>query len=157
MKNRFRSAALSFAVMALAFSSCNKLEHLLPHHHTESWQTTTADSVIAANHTMVMILPANMSGETPIISTNAKNASVSTLAKDSATGNWVYTYTPITDFTGTDQVIFDSEDEAAEHHDGSGHHEGHHGGGMCGNSDGDKDDHNRLVLNITINPAKKDR
>ena len=104
MKNRIRFAVLSFAVLALGFTSCHRHEHVHPT-HTVTWQTTTVDSVISANYTLVMILPANMSEETPIISTDAKNASVSTLIKDSATGNWVYTYTPTTDYTGTDQVI----------------------------------------------------
>lgn len=161
MKIKIRFVALSFAFAALGLSSCHKHDHVHPP-RTVSWETTTVDSLISANHTLVMILPANMSEETPIISTEAKNASVSTLVKDSATGNWVYTYTPITDYTGTDQVIFDSEDEEAEHanetHDGPRHHGGHHGsGGMCGNSDGDEDEHNRLILNITINPAEKDQ
>jgi hypothetical protein len=159
MKNKIRFAVLSFAVLALGFSSCNRHDHVHPT-HSVTWQTTTVDSVISANHTLVMILPATMSEETPIISTDAKNASVSTLIKDSSTGNWVYTFTPATDYTGTDQVILDSEDEAAEHANaGAGHpHQGpgHHGGGMCGVHDGDEEEHNRIVLNITINPAQKD-
>jgi len=161
MKNKIRFAVLSFAVLALGFTSCHRHEHVHPT-HTVNWQTTSVDSVISANHTLVMILPPNMSEETPVISTNAKNAAVSSLVKDAATGNWVYTYTPVTDYTGTDQVIFDSEDEAAEHAGDSGNHthqgRGHHGGGgMCGNSDRDEEEHNRLVLNITINPAQKDQ
>ena len=157
MKNKIRFVALSFAFAALGLSSCHKHDHVHPA-QTVSWETTTVDSVISANHTLVMILPDNMSEETPIISTDAKNASVSTLVKDSTTGNWVYTYTPIIDYTGTDQVIFDSEDEEAEHanetHDGTRHHGG---SGNCGNSDDDEEEHNRLVLNITINPAEKDQ
>ena len=161
MKNKIGIIALSFAIAALGLSSCHKHDHVHPT-HSVSWQTTTVDSVISANHTLVMILPDNMSEETPIISTDAKNASVSTLIKDPATGNWVYTYTPITDYTGTDQVIFDSEDEEEEHSgprpDGHGHHGKNHGDdGKCGAHDDDAEEHNRLVLNITINPAEKDQ
>jgi hypothetical protein len=157
MKIKIRFVALSFAFAALGLSSCHKHDHVHPT-RTVSWETTTVDSVISANHTLVMILPDNMSDEAPIISTEAKNASVSTLIKDSATGNWVYTYTPITDYTGIDQVIFDSEDEEAEQNNKPRHHGGHHeGSGKCGNSDDDEEEHNRLILNITINPAEKDQ
>jgi hypothetical protein len=161
MKNKIRFVALSFAFAALGLSSCHKHDHVHPTRNV-SWETTTVDSIISANHTLVMVLPDYMSEETPIISTEAKNASVSTLVKDSNTGNWVYTYTPITDYTGTDLVIFDSEEDEDEHSGtrpiGHGHHGKNHGDdGKCGSKDDDEDEYNRLVLNITINPAEKDQ
>jgi len=143
MKNNLRWTTLLFAVLTLSFTACQKFDR--DHHpRNPAWNTTTADSVITANHTMTMVLPKNLSSETPVISSSPKNASVSELFKDPANGVWMYRYTPSSGFIGTDVVTIDSEEESDDR--SSGKKDKHHG---C-NKGEDDNEHNRLILNITI-------
>lgn len=109
----------------------------------------TINAQLKPNEAYTFVLPENKRDDDYEIRTNASHAKISLLGKD-ASGNQIYQYTPVLDFTGTDQVIVSNDEELREHHDHHGPPPPH---GGCGK--GGEEDHYIVTINFTIeNPTR---
>ena len=106
--------------------------------------TQTVNATLSENTAYTYTLPATQKHVVSVISSQAAHSSVSLIATD-ANGNYIYQYTPASDYVGTDVVVITSQ-EAEEHHGGC------HGGQSSNHHD--KDDQTIITaINLTITAA----
>lgn len=88
----------------LAFTSCKKSETLLKPTYTNE---------LVANQTYVFTLPTN-TNDAFEITTNPAHASINLLGQD-ANGANIYTYTPVLNYVGADQVVISTVEGRPPH------------------------------------------
>ena len=102
-------------------------------------------------------LPENKTDKPFIITVNPKHAAVSSLELDNQSGRYVYHYTPISNYTGTDLVVIENGEvnqggcgNSTSNGHGMGHDNNHHG-----NCDEKVETTYTVNLNFTIKPNKR--
>lgn len=102
----------AFAGLVLAsLVSCNKADRV------PAIERQTVDASLKVNESYTFTLPASKEDAGYLISTQASNFRVSEIGLDATGENMVYTYTPMIDFVGQDQVVISSpEENEGEHH-----------------------------------------
>ncbi len=71
----------------------------------------TVNATLDKNTTYTYVLPANTTDDNFKVTSNPIHAGNSQIVVDGATGNLVYQYTPLTDYTGTDQLVIATVEE----------------------------------------------
>lgn len=115
-----KSIALAFliCVSVLTIQSCRKCD-MPDKQETSSSQTINVS--LQTNESYSYSLPVSTADREYSITSQASHFTVSETAKD-ATGNFIYHYTPSTDFSGNDQVVISSV--RGNHHGGCGNNAG---------------------------------
>jgi hypothetical protein len=134
-------AAASFAMVVM--QSCKKKEE---DHKAPIQQTVMAQ--LKANEAYTFTLPKNKRNDGYVILTAAAHSSVSEVGTD-ASGNRIYKYTPVLNYSGTDQVVVANPKEERPHAEGHRHHlfpHPHH----HGDCDGGEEDHYIVTINFTV-------
>jgi len=136
------SALLIFG-FALLSVSCQKGNDCKPHDQAE---TQTINAELDKNTTYTFTIPANTKNNAFEITTQATHASASKLTTDAS--NTVYTFTPSTDYVGTDKVVIST---AEQHHSGNNSCGANHppkGNGNCGQHGASS---MLYIINLTVN------
>lgn len=110
----------------------------------------TVNVQLKANEAYTFVLPKNKRNDEYEITSSAQHATISQLGVD-ASGNRIYQYTPVSNFTGIDQVIVANDEELRERHEHPKprfHLFPHHGD--CDKDKGGEEDHYIITLNFTI-------
>jgi len=142
MKNQIYIIAFLFISVAVTLSSCKKFDFDRHQDEKESVQISNDRKEVNANETLLYVLPESFNKETPVISAQAASFATSTLEQDASTGNWTYKYVPKEGFTGSDQVVIDSDNESDENRQMKGNKK-------CGDHKNESDSF-RLVLDISV-------
>jgi len=140
------------AIVALSATACRKKEQ-----PPKPPVQQTVNAELKTNEAYTFTLPKNKRDDAYEITVNPQHATVNQLGVD-ANGNRIYKYTPLTDYTGTDQVVVANDQELREHAD---HPEPrphlfprlHHHHGDCHN--GGEEDHYVITFNFTIDQNSK--
>ncbi|MGZ3862592.1 MAG: hypothetical protein ACXVPN_02235 [Bacteroidia bacterium] len=141
---------LMAGIVALSATACRKKE-MPPKPPVQQ----TVDVALKTNQAYTFTLPKNKRNDAYEITANPQHAMISKLGAD-ASGNFVYEYTPVSNFSGTDQVIVANDQELREH---AGHPKPrphlfpHHPRGDCAN--GEEEDHYVITFNFTVEPNAK--
>ena len=108
----------------------------------------TINAQLQTNEARTFVLPKNKRDDAYEIKLNPLHATISQLGTD-ASGNSIYQYTPVLDFTGNDQVVVSNAEELKEpcHHRHHGILPPPHPHGDC---NGGEEDHYIIKIIFTI-------
>lgn len=104
-------ALIVIVLPGFILQSCKKICE----HNDETPSLQTVDATLDKNTTYTYVLPANTSDDNFQITSNPTHAGYSQIVVDGATGNLVYQYTPLIDYTGTDQLVIATAEEQHGH------------------------------------------